>query len=53
MVQVSHPGQCGRATVAAAPDFILVEVDVKCPCIADNADLYRGQASQATEGTLA
>ena len=53
MVQVSHPGQCGRATVAAAPDFILVEVDVKCPCIADNADLYRGQASQETEETLA
>ena len=42
MVQLSHP-----------PDLILVEADGRCPCVVDNVDLYWGQASQATQGTLA
>ena len=42
MVQLSQP-----------PDSILVEADGTCPCVVDNVDLYWGQASQATQGTLA
>ena len=53
MVQLSHPRWCRRSAAAAAPDLILVEADGTCPCVVDNADLYWGQASQATQGTLA
>ena len=52
-VSILHRSTFFMVQLSQSPDSILGEADGTCPRVVDNVDLYWGQASQATQGTLA